>query len=69
MDAESLRKIFKTLNLTGTNAILMKITRIMYLHKSVNRKAVRAINSLPCIAQLVKFLYKYYEKPPKIGPK
>ena len=35
MDAESVRKTLKTFNLTTTNAILMKLTTIMYLHESV----------------------------------
>ena len=90
MDAESVRKTLKTFNLTTTNAILMKRTAIMYPHESVNRKAVRARNSvfwtnvyefldyiknrhirntLPCVGSLVKSLYKFHEKPPKIGPK
>ena len=76
-------------NLTTTNAILMKLTTIMYLHESVNRKPLRARNSifwrnsyefldyinrhichvLTCVASLLKFLYKFYEKPLKIGPK
>ena len=38
LDAESVRKTFKTFNLTATNAMLMKLTTIMYLHESVNRK-------------------------------
>ena len=30
----------------------------------------RYINhALPCVASLVKFLYKFLEKPPKTGPK
>ena len=33
MDAKSVRKTLKTYNLTTTNAILMKLTKIMYLHK------------------------------------
>ena len=32
MDAESVRKTLKAFNLTTTNAILMKLTAIMYLH-------------------------------------
>ena len=50
----------------------MKLTMIMYLHESVNRKALTAANpviwfnfleildymSLPLTASLVKFLYK-----------
>ena len=45
MDAESVRKALKIFNLTTTNAILMKFTTIMYLHKSVNRKPLSARNS------------------------
>ena len=41
MDAESERKTMKTFNLTTTNAILMKLTTIMYLHESVNRKLLQ----------------------------
>ena len=87
VDAESTRKSF---NLIATNAVLMKLTTIMYLHHSVNRKSLRARNSifwhnvyeflgyiknhhichaLPFVASLVMFLYKFHEKPPKIGPK
>ena len=29
----------------------------------------RHIYALPFVASLVKFLYKFHEKPPKIGPK
>ena len=37
VDAESVRKTLEIVNLTTTaNAILMKLTRIMYLHESVN---------------------------------
>ena len=48
MDAESVRKTLKTFNLTTKNAILMKLTTIMYLHESVNRKPLRARNSVFC---------------------
>ena len=63
VDAESVRKNCKweIVNLTTTNAILMKLTTIMYLHESVNRKALRTRNSflwLNFIASLVKLLYK-----------
>ena len=34
MDAESVRKILKIYNFTTTNAILMKLTKVMYLHKT-----------------------------------
>ena len=85
MNAESVRKTLKTFNLATTNAILMKLTTIMYLHESVNRKPLRVKNSVfwrnvyefldyvnnrhICHASLVKLLYKFHEKPPKIGPK
>ena len=42
MDSESVRKTLKACDLTTTNAILMKLTTIMYLHESVNQKSVRA---------------------------
>ena len=38
--------ILKIYNLTITNAILIKLTTIMYLHESVNEKPLRAINSV-----------------------
>ena len=44
MDAESVRKALKTFNLTTTTAILIKLTAIMYLHESVNRKPLRVRN-------------------------
>ena len=85
MDAEYVYKSLKTFNLTTANAVLMKRITIMHLHESVNRKALRARNSvfyrnaykfldyirhaLPGLASLVKFLYKFNEKLPKIGPK
>ena len=34
MDAESVPKTLKVFNLTTANAILMKLTTIMYLHKN-----------------------------------
>ena len=46
MDAETVRKTLKTFNLTTTNAILMKLTTIMYLHESVNQKPLKAKNSV-----------------------
>ena len=61
MNAESVRKTLEIFNLTTTNAILMKLTTIMYLHESVNRKALRIRNSffwLNLIASLVKLAYK-----------
>ena len=46
LDAESVRKTLKIFNLTTTNAILTKLTTIMYLHENVNRNALRARNSV-----------------------
>ena len=46
--------------LATANTILVKLTTIMYLHKSVNREALRARNSFfwfNFIAWLVKLLY------------
>ena len=62
VDAESVRKTLEIFSLTTANAILMKLTTIMYLHESVNRKAIRVKNSffwLNLIASLVKILYKF----------
>ena len=42
MDAASVWKTLKILNLTTTNAILMKLITVIYLHENVNRKAFRA---------------------------
>ena len=88
--AELVQKTLKTFNLTTTNVILLKLIMIMCLHESVNRKPLKARNSvfwrdvyefldyiknrhichvLTCVGSLVKFLYKFHEKPPKIGPK
>ena len=88
IEAESTRKTLKTFNLTTTNAILVKLTTIMYLYESVKRKPLRnsvfwrnvyefldyiknchICHALPFVASLVKFLYKFHEKPPKIVPK
>ena len=44
MDAESVCKTLKTL--TTLNDILIKLTKIMYLHESVNRKPRSARNSV-----------------------
>ena len=44
LNAESVRKTLEIFNLTTTNAILMKLTTIMYLYESVNQKALRARN-------------------------
>ena len=46
LDAESVREMLKIFNLTNTNALLMKLSTIIYLHESVNRKALRTINSV-----------------------
>ena len=48
MNAESVGKTLKTFNLTTKNAIFMKLTTIMYLHECVNRKPLRARNSVFC---------------------
>ena len=61
MDVESVRKMLEIFNLTTTNAILVKLTTIMYLHESVNRKDFRVRNSffrLNLIASLMKLLYR-----------
>ena len=61
VDAESVRKTLEIFNSTTPNIILMKLTMIMYLHESVNRKALRVRNSffwLNLVASLVKLLYK-----------
>ena len=60
LNAESVRKTLEIFNLTTTNAILMKLTTIMYLYESVNRKALRVRNSFfrfNLIASLLKLLY------------
>ena len=44
LDTEPVSKILKIFNLRTTNAMLVKLTTIMYLHESVNRKALRARN-------------------------
>ena len=51
IDTETLR----TFNLTTTNAILMKLTMIMYLHESVNKKFLRA-RSLVFWGNVYKFI-------------
>ena len=48
MDAASVCQTLKTFDLTITTAILMKLTTIMNLHESVNRKLLRARNSVFC---------------------
>ena len=45
VDADSVRKTLEIFNSTTTNALLMKLTTSMYLHESVNRKALRARDS------------------------
>ena len=59
-DVESVHKTLEIINLTITNAILMKLTTIMYLHESVNRKLLESEIHfwLNLIALLVKLLYK-----------
>ena len=77
VDAESVRKTLEIFNLTTANAILIKLTTIMYLHENVNRKALRVRNSFfGLITLLVKLLCKldgiwgiFHEKPPKVDPK
>ena len=64
LNAESVRKTLEIFNLTTTNAILMKLTTIMYLYESVNQKALRArifFFLMNLIASLVKLLYKLDE--------
>ena len=46
VDTESILKTLQIFNLTTTNATLMKLTTIMYLHESVNRETLRARNSV-----------------------
>ena len=41
----TVRKILDIFNLTTTNAILMKLTTIMYFHESLNGKALKVRNS------------------------
>ena len=45
-DDESVLKTLKIYNLTITNAILIKLTTIMHLHETVNKKRLRARNSV-----------------------
>ena len=61
VDVESVRTTLEIFNLTTTNDVLIKLTTIIYLHGSVNRKALSIRNSffwLNLIASLVKLLYK-----------
>ena len=46
MDAELVDKTLKIFNSITTNAILMKITTIMYSHESVKQKPLKARNSV-----------------------
>ena len=46
MNAESVRKTLKTFNLATSNAIMMKLTAMIYLHEIVNRKSLRVKNSV-----------------------
>ena len=41
---KTVRKTLEIFNLKTTNAILMKLAMIMYLHESVNQKALRVRN-------------------------
>ena len=64
LNAESVRKTLEIFNLPTANAILMKLTTIMYLYESVNQKALRArifFFLMNLIASLVKLLYKLDE--------
>ena len=45
VDADSVRKTLEIFNSTTTDAILMKLTTIRYLHESVNQKDLRARDS------------------------
>ena len=45
VDADSVRKTLEIFDSTTTDAILMKLTTIMYLHESVNQKDLRARDS------------------------
>ena len=61
VNAELVRKTLEIFDLTTTNAILIKLTTIIYLHESVIQIALRIRNSffwLNLIASLVKLLYK-----------
>ena len=64
VDAESVHETLEVFNLTTANTVPMKLTTIMFLHESVNQKALRVRKSfffhsfLNLIASLVKLLYK-----------
>ena len=45
VDAKSVRKTLEVFNLTTANTVLMKLTTIMFLHESINQKALRVRNS------------------------
>ena len=81
VDAELVCKTLEIFNLTTTNAILMKLTTIMYPHESVNWKALGAKNSFFffgliylhhwwsfCLNWMI-FVGVFHEKTPKIGSK
>ena len=63
------QKPSKKVNFTTTNAILMKLTTVMYLHESVNRKALTARNFCLNLIASLAFGGVFHEKPPKIGSK
>ena len=46
VDAASVSQNLEVFNWTITNATLMKLTTIMYLHQSVNRKGLKVKYSL-----------------------
>ena len=56
MDAESTRKTLKTFDLTTTNAILMKLTTIIYLYGSVNRKPLKPLRNSVFWCNVYEFL-------------
>lgn len=41
MDADLVRKIWKIVSLANTNAILMKVTAIVYLYKAFNLENIK----------------------------
>ena len=43
VDAESVRKTLKIFNLPTTNAILMKLTTIKYLHKTFHLEKIKGV--------------------------
>ena len=64
VDAKSVRKTLEVFNLAIENTVLMELTTIMFLHESINQKALRVRNSfffhsfLNLIVSLMKLLYK-----------